>query len=85
VSTSVLEVTIEHATDLALLSADALVGSFAPEAAVVIDEEGKTITVEKSGGIRFYKLQSGDDTKFEITSIAINGNYVVMSYKTAGM
>ena len=38
----------------------------------------------KSGGMRFYKLQSGDDTKMKITSIAIQGDNVVMSYKPAG-
>ena len=61
-----------------------MVGPFAPEAEAVIDETGRTITVAKAGGMRFYKLQSGDDTKLKITSIAIEDDNVVMSYKPAG-
>jgi hypothetical protein len=34
--------------------------------------------------MRFYKLQSGYDTKLKITSIAIKDDNVVMSYKPAG-
>jgi plastocyanin len=80
----VLEVTIEHATTLTLLSAPAVVGSFAPEAEAVIDESGQTITVAKASGMRFYKLQSGNGTKLEIISIAIKGDNVIMSYRPAG-
>jgi hypothetical protein len=83
-ASTVLEVTIEHATALALLSAPAVVGPFAPEAEAVIDETGRTITVAKAGGMRFYKLQSGDDQKLKITSIAIKDDNVVMSYEPAG-
>ena len=61
-----------------------MVGPFAPELEAVIDEDAQTITAAKAGGMRFYKLQSGDDTKLEITSIAIKDDNVVMSYKTAG-
>ena len=83
-ASAVLEVTIEQATAIALISAPAVVGPFATEAEAVIDEAERTITVAKGGGIRFYKLQSGDETKLKITSIAIQGDNVVMSYKPAG-
>ncbi len=80
----VLEVTIERATTLTLLSSPAVVGPFDSEVEAVIDESGQTITVAKAGGMRFYKLQSGYDTKLKITSIAIKDDNVVMSYKPAG-
>jgi plastocyanin/DNA-directed RNA polymerase subunit H (RpoH/RPB5) len=80
----VLEVTIERATTLTLLSSPAVVGPFDSEVEAVIDESGQTITVAKAGGMRFYKLQSGDDTKLKITSIAIKDDNVVMSYEPAG-
>jgi hypothetical protein len=80
----VLEVTIERATTLTLLSSPAVVGPFDSEVEAVIDESGQTITVAKAGGMRFYKLQSGDDQKLKITSIAIKDDNVVMSYEPAG-
>ncbi|MCH2593636.1 MAG: putative Ig domain-containing protein, partial [Pedosphaera sp.] len=80
----VLEVTVDAKKAHTLLSASAVVGPFAPEAAAVIDENGQTITVAKAGGIRFYKLQSGDDTKLKITSIAMQDDNVVMGYGPAG-
>ena len=40
--------------------------------------------MQGAGGMRFYKLQSGDDTKLKITSIAIKDDNVVMSYNPAG-
>jgi plastocyanin len=79
-----VSVTAKPVTTLALHSAPAVTGPYAAEAAGVIDDIAKTITVAKSGGMRFYKLQSGDDTKMKITSIAIQGDNVVMSYKPAG-
>jgi hypothetical protein len=79
-----VQITLKPVTTLALLSAPAVVGPFAPEAEAVIDENGQSITVAKAGGMRFYKLQSGDDTKLKITSIAIEDDNVVMSYKPAG-
>jgi hypothetical protein len=79
----VAQITLESPT-VTLLSASSVMGSFDPEAAAVIDENGQTITVAKAGGMRFYKLQSGDDTKLKITSIAIEDDNVVMSYKPAG-
>ena len=83
-ASAVLEVTIEQATAIALISATAVVGPFATEAEAVIDEAERTITVAKGGGMRFYKLQSGDETKLKITSIAIQGDNVVMNYSLAG-
>jgi len=83
-ASAVLEVTIEQATAIALVSAPAVVGPFAIEAEAVIDEAERTITVAKGGGMRFYKLQSGGETKLKITSIAIQGDNVVMSYSLAG-
>ena len=79
---SVLEVTVDanKVPTLTLLSSPTVAGPFDPEAAAVIDESGQTITVAKTGGMRFYKLQSGDDAKLEITSIAIKDDNVVMSY-----
>ena len=79
----VAQITLESPT-VTLLSASSVMGSFDPEAAAVIDENGQTITVAKAGGMRFYKLQSGDDTKLKITSIAMEDDNVVMSYKPAG-
>ena len=75
---------MEADTALTLLSATTVVGPFAPEAAAVIDENGQTITVAKVGGMRFYKLQSADDTKLKITSIAMQDDNVVMAYEPAG-
>jgi hypothetical protein len=80
----VFEVTIERAAGLTLLSAPAVVGPFDPEAEAVIDESDQTVTVSKTGGMRFYRLQSGDDTKLKITSIAVNDDNVVMTYKPVG-
>jgi len=79
-----IQITLEADTALTLLSASAVVGPFAPEAAAVIDENAKTITVAKVGGMRFYKLQSADDTKLKITSIAMQDDNVVMAYEPAG-
>jgi hypothetical protein len=79
-----VQITLEADTALTLLSAPAVGGPFAPEAAAAIDENAKTITVAKVGGMRFYKLQSGDDTKLKITSIAMQGDNVVMGYEPAG-
>ena len=76
-------VTAKPVTTLALHSASAVTGPYAAEAAAVIDDTAKTITVAKSGGMRFYKLQSGDDTKMKITSIATRGDNVVIRYKPA--
>ena len=78
------QITLEPETALTLLSAPAVVGPFAIEAEAVIDEAGKTITVSTAGGMRFYKLQSGDDTKLKITSIAVKDDKAVMGYKPAG-
>ena len=78
-----VSVTAKPVTTLALHSASAVTGPYAAEAAAVIDDTAKTITVAKSGGMRFYKLQSGDDTKLKITSIAIQGDNVVMNYTPA--
>jgi plastocyanin len=83
-ASAVLEVTIEQATAIALVSAPAVVGPFATEAEAVIDEAERTITVAKAGGMRFYKLQSSDEMKLKITSIVIKEGKVLMSYKPAG-
>jgi plastocyanin len=83
-ASAVLEVTIEQATAITLVSSPAVVGPFVTEAEAVIDEAESTITVAKGGGMRFYKLQSGDDTKLKITSIVIQGENVVMNYSLAG-
>ena len=69
---------------LTLLSAPAVVGPFAPETEAVIDEDAKTITVATAGGMRFYRLLSGDDTKLKITSIVVSDDKAVMGYKPAG-
>ena len=50
----------------------------------VIDEDAKTITVAAAGAMRFYRLLSGDDTKLEISSIAVRDNNAVMGYKVVG-
>ena len=76
----VLSVEANRVTIL-LLSASEVVGAFELETEVVID---KSITVAKVGGMRFYKLQSADDTKLKITSIVIKEDKVLMSYKPAG-
>jgi plastocyanin len=77
------QITLEPETALTLLSAPAVVGPFAPEAEAVIDEDAKTITAATSGGMRFYRLLSGDDTKLKITSIVVKDDKAVMNYKTA--
>ena len=80
----VAQIKLESMTTVTLLTASSVVGPYAPETAAVIDENAQTITVAKAGGIRFYKLQSGDDAKLKITSFAIQGDNVVMSYQPAG-
>ena len=77
------QITLEPETALTLLSAPAVVGPFAPEAEAVIDEDAKTITAATAGGMRFYRLLSGDDTKLKITSIVVKDDKAVMNYKTA--
>ena len=76
----VLSVEANRVTIL-LLSASEVVGAFELETEAVID---KSITVAKVGGMRFYKLQSADDTKLKITSIVIKEDKVLMIYKPAG-
>ena len=78
------QITLEPKTALTLHSAPAVVGPFAAEAEAVIDEDAKTITVATAGGMRFYRLLSGDDTKLKITSIAVKDDKAVMGYKPAG-
>ena len=78
------QITLEPETALTLLSAPAVVGPFAPETEAVIDEDAKTITVATAGGMRFYRLLSGDDTKLKITSIVVKDDKAVISYKPAG-
>jgi len=80
----VLEITLEPVTVLTLISAPTVLGPFTPEADAVIDEDAKTITIATAGGMRFYKLQSSDDTKLKITSIVIKEDKVLMSYKPTG-
>jgi hypothetical protein len=79
-----VQITLEPVTVLTLLSAPTVVGPFAPEAEAVIDEDAKTITVATAGGMRFYRLLSGDDTKLKITSIVVKDDKAVMGYKPAG-
>jgi len=78
------QITLEPKPALTLLSAPAVVGPFAPEAEAVIDEDAKTITVATAGGMRFYRLLSGDDTKLKITSIVVSDDKAVMGYEPAG-
>ena len=85
VASRTLEVSVEaNRVTVPLLSASEVVGAFELETEAVIDEGDKSITVAKVGGMRFYKLQSADDTKLKITSIVIKEDKVLMSYKPAG-
>jgi hypothetical protein len=79
-----VQITLEPVTVLTLISAPTVLGPFTPEADAVIDEDAKTITIATVGGMRFYRLQSGDDTKLKITSIAVKDDKAVMGYKPAG-
>ena len=79
-----VQITLEPVTALTLVSAPSVLGPFAPELEAVIDENAQTITVVTAGGMRFYKLLSGDDTKLKITSIAVKDDKAVMGYKPAG-
>ena len=79
----ILEVSVTG-TAITLVSSPTVVGPFETEADAVIDEAERTITVARSGGMRFYKLQPGGNTKLKITSIAIQGDNVVMNYEPAG-
>ena len=82
VASRTLEVSVEaNRVTVPFLSASEVVGAFELETEAVID---KSITVAKVGGMRFYKLQSADDTKLKITSIVIKEDKVLMSYKPAG-
>ena len=79
-----VEMRREPVTARGLVSGRAVVGPGGTEAAAGIDENGKTTTVAKAGGMRVYKRQTGDDTKLKIKAIAIEDDNVVMSYNPAG-
>ncbi len=79
-----VQIILEQVTVLTLISAPTVLGPFTPEADAVIDEDAKTITIATVGDMRFYKLQSSEDTKLKITSIVINEDKVLMSYKPDG-
>ena len=79
-----VQITLEPVTALTLVSAPSVLGPFETEVGAVIDEDAKTITVAAAGAMRFYRLLSGDDTKLEISSIAVRDNNAVMGYKVVG-
>ena len=78
------QVKLEPATALSLISAPSVLGPFEAEVDAVIDEDAKTITVAAAGAMRIYRLLSGDETKLEISSIAVSDDNAVMSYKVVG-
>ena len=41
-----------------LLSSATVVGEFAEESGATLDEDSKTFTVKRSGGMRFYRLRT---------------------------
>ena len=78
------QVKLEPVTALSLISAPSVLGPFEAEVDAVIDEDAKTITVAAAGAMRIYRLLSGDETKLEISSIAVSDDNAVMSYKVVG-
>jgi len=61
-----------------LVSAATATGSYTEAAGQSVNLETKTITVPISGNMRFYRILG--DTAFTITSIAISGGTVVITY-----
>jgi len=62
-----------------LVSAAAVSGSYTEAAGQSVDLETQTITVPMSGNMRFYRIRAS--TAFTITSIAISGGTVVITYE----
>ena len=62
-----------------LQSAARVIGPYQPVAGAVVDPNQKSVTVPLTSGNQFYRLQGCD--LLRITSIAVNGGMVVMSYQ----
>ena len=62
-----------------LFSSATVAGTYAVEAAAVIDTVAKTATVARSGNTRFYKLSAA--SSLNITSITLSGSNVVLKYQ----
>jgi hypothetical protein len=64
-----------------LLSSVTLVGVYSEELEAALDEDNKTFTVKRSGGMRFYKLRSADEAKLKVTSIRVQAGDAVIAYE----
>ena len=62
-----------------LVSAAVVTGPYTDAAGQSVNLATKAITVRKSGDMRFYRIRAG--TAFTITSIAISGGTVVVTYE----
>lgn len=62
-----------------LVSVTTATGLYTEAAGQSVDLETKTITVPKSGNIRFYRIIA--DTMFNISSLTFSGGSVVITYK----
>ena len=64
-----------------LLSSATVVGEFAEETGATLDEDSKTFTVKRSGGMRFYRLRTTGEAKPKITSIRLEDDNAVIAYE----
>jgi hypothetical protein len=64
---------------LVLESAAKAAGPYSADLSALIDPGAKTVTVARSGNARFYRLRSS--TGLTITSIAVQGNNVLLTYQ----
>jgi len=67
-----------------LLSSATVVGEFAEETGATLDEDSKTFTVKRSGGMRFYRLSAPGETKPKILSIRLQDDNAVITFKPDG-
>ncbi|MAE32297.1 MAG: hypothetical protein CMO43_12050, partial [Verrucomicrobiales bacterium] len=67
-----------------LLSSATVVGEFAEVTGATLDEDSKTFTVKRSGGMRFYRLRAAGETKPKILSIRLQDDNAVITFKPDG-
>ncbi|MBC8244538.1 MAG: immunoglobulin domain-containing protein, partial [Verrucomicrobia bacterium] len=74
-------ITVTKAPAFVLLSSATVVGEFAEESGATLDEDSKTFTVKRSGGMRFYRLRTTGEAKPRITSIRLEDDNAVIAYE----
>ena len=64
-----------------LFSSATVVGVYSEEPEAALDEDNKTFTVKRSGGMHFYKLRSAGEAKLKVTSIRLQADNAVITYE----